>query len=153
MGWVDIQGRHVILQVFSTKPFSSKGSFYSKGSFCRNTRRWNFMSQVIGLDGLYSVCGFRLPSFYFGGLLLMLVFCVATCVAPTNIRNKQSCERLALADVGRCRAMKSQCTIRPFLQTVPIPQEVTFPSLLQSPKLYENKMVKLSSKKEQQTNA
>ena len=40
----------------------------------------------------------------------MLVFCVATRIMHTNIRNAQSCERLASADIDRCTAMKFECT-------------------------------------------
>ena len=55
---------------------------------------------------------FRLPSFCIGRLLSTLVFCVTTRVMRTNIHNAQSCcERLASADVDRCTAMKSECTI------------------------------------------
>ena len=40
------------------------------------------------------------------------IFCVATRVMRTYIHNAQSCcERLALADVDRCTAMKSERTI------------------------------------------
>ena len=42
----------------------------------------------------------------------MLVFGMATHVMPTNIHNAANCcERLALEDVDRCTAMKSECTI------------------------------------------
>ena len=54
----------------------------------------------------------RLPSFCIGRRLSMLVFCVTARLTCTNIRNAQSCcERLAAADVDRCTAMKSECTI------------------------------------------
>ena len=56
---------------------------------------------------------FRLLSFCIGQRLPTLVFCVATHVMRKYIRNAQSCcERLASADVDRCTAMKSECTIR-----------------------------------------
>ena len=55
---------------------------------------------------------FRLPSFCIGRRLSTLVFCGTTRVMRTNIHNAQSCcERLASADVDRCTAMKSECTI------------------------------------------
>ena len=56
---------------------------------------------------------FRLSLFCISQRLPTLVFCVASCVVGTNIRNAQSCcERLASADIDRCTAMKSECTIR-----------------------------------------
>ena len=55
---------------------------------------------------------FRLPSFCIGRRLSTLVFCGTTRIMRTNIHNAQSCcERLASADVDRCTAMKSECTI------------------------------------------
>ena len=55
---------------------------------------------------------FRLLSLCIGRHLPTVVFCVATHVTRTNIRNAQSCcERLASADIDRCSAMKSEWTI------------------------------------------
>ena len=55
---------------------------------------------------------FRLSSFCIGRRLSTLVFCGTTRVMRTNIHKVQSCcERLASADVDRCTAMKSECTI------------------------------------------
>ena len=55
---------------------------------------------------------FRLPSFCIGRRLSTLVFCGTTRVMRTNIHNAQTCcERQASADVDRCTAMKSECTI------------------------------------------
>ena len=56
---------------------------------------------------------FKLPYFSIGKRLPKLVCCIVTCFARTNIRNAQSCfERLASADVDRCKVTKSECTIR-----------------------------------------
>ena len=70
------------------------------------------LSQEIEMKCKQSYGGFRFQSFCIGWHLLTLVFCVATCMACTNIHNKQSwCERLASADVDRCIALKSECSI------------------------------------------
>ena len=74
---------------------------------------WRFLTAVLDsviFSGMRAKSAFRLPWFQ------TLIFCMATCAAPTNICNVQSwCKRLASADVDRYTAIKSECTIRQYI--------------------------------------
>ena len=82
----------------------NKNQFSLKYSSCIVQRFW------VAFKVLYGA--FRLSSFCIGRRLPMLVFCLPIRFVRTNIHNTQSWrDRLALADVDRCTAMKSECTI------------------------------------------